>query len=368
MSRTTDRRSFLKTMAAVAAAALLTPGEVLARPARGAASVKTMAVLAGRSRLQPAFTTNLTLGLRLGAEAAGQTPNVQLPEAGTSTFQMLSAATRSLRQDRPDYLIAIQHPGAAPELGEVARAERARVVLLDSGANVPRFYESHAHVQLAGMGQWRSDYALGRWAAMQGARTAAILTSLYDTGYDLISAYSAGFQSGGGNEPTVILTDDPHVPGASAGAALEAVGRLSPDVVHVLHSGRSSAEIQSSLVSSHRGMLTASSLILDDAAGRGFRSVSAWLQPDSGLAGNVRILTGGSPDEVTVFGYRTGLALAGGGSTDAAGLHLFETGVFNGQAGRRVIAQLPDVTGTDPRIAALAAAQRTGWSTPWLML
>ena len=69
-----------------------------------------------------------------------------------------------MRRDRPDHLLVMQHPGAAADLGKLARELNSSIMLIDPGTNVPRVSETDPLVELAGMRQWQADYALGRWA------------------------------------------------------------------------------------------------------------------------------------------------------------------------------------------------------------
>ncbi len=367
MKQPSNRRNFIKALAATAATALITPGVGLANVIGTGNAGPRVSLLAGRSRLRPQFAANLELGLRLGLEQAGARTNLRLRQAHSGSGQFLIAAENVLRDERPELLLAVHHPGAAADLGALAQHYGSRVLLVDTGANVPRLTEEHPRVQFAGMNQWRADYALGRWAAAQGGPGAVIITSLYDTGYDLVSAYAAGFQAGGGDAPTVLLTDDPMQPEASVASVLSQVDALVPDVVHVLHSGVQAAELYRGLGS--RPMRTASSLTLDDASGRGFRSVSAWLATDRELQTMLRNARGERADEVAMFGFHTGLRVAAGTAVaEPVQLQLFEATVLNGQPGRRVIESLADDSASDAQMTTLAEAVRTGWNTPWLTL
>lgn len=365
MNRLNARRNFLKGLVATAGAALLSPG--LAGEAAG--SGPRLSMVAARSRLRPHLAANLALGIRLGLEHSGKAGDVRLAETAAGSTALLRTAEATMRRDRPDHLLVMQHPGAAADLGKLARELNSSIMLIDPGTNVPRVSETDPLVELAGMRQWQADYALGRWAATQGARSAVIISSLYDTGYDLINACSAGFQSGGGVEPTVLLTDGPCDAGCSLDSTVDRATQLAPDVIHVLHSGREASQLLRALAADGGRLLTATSLSLDDAAGIGFYSASAWLDAEPQFQTAFQAATGELPDEAAVFGYRTGRSLAAGkGLPDPVQFELFEVVISDGRPARRVIGQLADESTGDPLLSELATAPRTGWSTPWLTI
>ncbi len=359
MKREFNRRNFIKGLAAMAVVA---SGNALAG-SPGKAASQSITLLGKRSRLRPQLSANLSLGLQVGLAQP-----VQVTEVRSGGSELLSVADEIVRSTRPRWLLALQQPGQANKLGSLTRNYGTSVLLVDSGANVPRTAE-HDHPNIASMEQWRADYALARWSARKGARRAVILTSLYDTGYDLVAAFRAGFESAGGSVVSVLLTDDPFRPVAGTSEVLSEVRNLAPDVVHVLHSGREAEQLFQGLSAIPGPLVTANSLVLAGAVSPGVYSVSAWLEADDSLGTAFGRAVGQHPDEFGVFGYRLGQQLSVGQAVAAVpALQLFQTGTLNGQSGRRILATLPDESEGDRQLASLAAAVRTGWTTPWLAL
>lgn len=355
MSRSIDRRGFIKALAATVA---LGPGAALARSAGVTAAPETI-LLSSRSRLRPHLSANLAAGLRLGLQQ-----EVRLLEQRPGMSGLRSAAGKLVRGARSQQLLAWQHPGMTSVAGPLVQQLGQQVLLLSAGENVPRDSERHAAVTSTGLGQWLTDHALGRWAAAAANGPAVLLTSLYDSGYDLVAAYRAGFESGGGTVASVLLTDSPHGVPATVAHVLS----HQPGVVHVLHSGRESGRWLRELKAAGVPLVTASSLTLDDSAPSGIHSASAWLPQEPELTEAFRQSTGAEPDEFAAFGLALGRQLAAGPFRSLGhDIQLFRTGQVNGRPGRHVLTGLADTSGTDSTLTELAAAPRSGWVTPWLV-
>ena len=114
----------------------------------------------------------------------------------------------------------------------------ARFVVSDLGAKAMHG-ELPASVARCGADLWRRAHSAGSYLANQGARTALVASSFYESGFDLVSAFDQGFRAGGGERVEIVVAGTPQ--GDTCDLAWDRIDRehpgFQPDVVFALYSG-----------------------------------------------------------------------------------------------------------------------------------
>jgi hypothetical protein len=191
------RRDFLRSISLSGAAAIAAPTVTLAL-----SQTKTLKVglLVPDGALGDSFLT----GWR---EAGGVTPNL---------LERVSP-TRSARGIVQDWL----QRGAVDVIVSAFSAHGADVAVQLEGTGVPMLVADFgvnwmrpgsALVVRQGTGMARGAFALGQHAARTGTRTAAIVTSSFDAGFDHVQAFRLGFEGAGGRVLETLLLDSSAVP------------------------------------------------------------------------------------------------------------------------------------------------------------
>ncbi len=118
------------------------------------------------------------------------------------------------------------------------RVEDAGAVLLMSGpgANLQRVVDESPYVFHHDLGLWQGAWALGAWAAEKLGKRVSIISSFYESGYDVVYAFQLGFESVGGEVlRTRVTLRDGDVHSALAQARAD-----RPDAIAGFYSGTGS--------------------------------------------------------------------------------------------------------------------------------
>lgn len=419
-----SRRNFIRNAASLLGAAVATPA--LALPAAGAlttlqqGAVLRVGVLLPRSTLQPALGADFLAGLRLALTAAardsGRQVEVISEDIGSAPGLAAGKARRLLAEERVQVVIGLLQPALAATLRPLFESHGVPLLVTDAGANLPRQHEQSPFVFYNDLNLWQSDWALGRWAGIPGKR-AVIITSFYDSGYDLPYAFTAGFASSGGTVVQTLVSDPPGQQKRSAEELLAAIRILEPDVVYLLHSGPEAADLAQAFKSSDvagSSQLVLSGLTLPDGlpvrqggALSGIPSVFSWAagldsEQNRSFSTNYQTETLQLPDAFAALGFDTGSLLGhvleqtgeaptarellqalsqaswsgvrGAASMNpathsvTAKLYLRESARSNGRLTHRIVAELPAVPQDDAALQELATSVRSGWLHPYLAI
>ncbi len=401
---TMDRRTFLKGLA-IAAGSL--SGHALVGGDR--ASPFRVGILKVESRLYRHLSDSLLTGFQayLPAQAVGRQIEVVSVATRATAHRMVADLTRFLEQDRVDLLVGPVGPAATILLAPILERWRTPLIVAGAGADTVRPGERSPWIAHNTLNHWRGSWALGAWAAQHPGTRVAVVSSLYDSGFDHLYAFEAGVASSGGELVGTTISDA--LPGhhdlLPVLAALEA-GR--PDAIFVLHSdpfahqllaaiGKTPTLAKAAVMTTELSLLAAGS-----AAGTPLR-LTAW-SPRLEFEENRAFLARfghhrGAVDSFTMLGYETaqlvGGLLAGIGDevhrpgrftyglaqlTMAgprgplrfdANSHSFRAPSYLQDAGGGIatLATVADaVTEQDERIRALHAGPRSGWLSDYLFV
>ncbi|UCH24903.1 MAG: ABC transporter substrate-binding protein [Trueperaceae bacterium] len=397
------RRRFLQTLMAGTAAALSAPGLARAharRPFR-------IGLLLPRTSLCPQLGENLMRGVRLQLEMQGgslaERPIDLVPEEfGTTPGQAVTKASRLLELQRVDLLIGPLSSAAVERLAPLLQSHRVPLLVTGPGANTVRPEERTPTIFHNTLHHWQGNFALGAWAARHLGLNGAMLTSIYDSGFDHLYAFEAGVLSVGGRVETIVTDATPGEHRLTE--TLDALQAAKPEFIHLLHSDLLATHLVRQLQASGTSVpVIGSDLAITsrEFTSRGptlpdLKVATSWTPHLPTIANRdfvqlYRHRYRSDPDAFAMLGYESTQLLeqalqhvAGGSSLQQAlatvsvegprgkvrmgaeqqsiqaPLYLFDT------VSERVLTELTPVTEEHEAIRQLHAGPRTGWLTDYL--
>lgn len=117
-------------------------------------------------------------------------------------------------------------------------ANDTKFIVADLGAKSRR-RPNESGVYRVGPSLWKHAYAAGQHQATLGARTALVASSFYESGFDLVEAYRAGFIHAGGSKVDIVVTGTPDLANGDLGLTRvsDALSAHHPDAMFALYSG-----------------------------------------------------------------------------------------------------------------------------------
>ncbi len=281
-------------------------------------------VVVPRSAIYPDIAKKLVDGIRLRfVESGWENTRLLVREAGSGAE--IAAALGLLSDERVGILTGMFNPLTVHRLREALERSGTLFINIEGGANsfVPR--EESPLMYQNSLGYWQSNWAMGKWAAGNMGRSAAVVSSFYETGYDSFYAFPQGFESAGG---TILRTDVTHSPmgGVALPEIMAAIAASRPDFVFATSSGRDALDFVSAYHEaglSARIPLVASGFMMHDAllsqmgaTARGIISCLPWTATletpgNSEFCAGFARATGAEPDSFAVLGYDTGSMIVG---------------------------------------------------------
>ena len=163
--------------------------------------------------------------------AGGQRPSVTAQITGGHT-QASEVISQWLESDRVDVIVSVLSAYGS-QVSTLLERRGVPMLVTDFGANWQR--PSSALVVRQGLGFALGAYALGQHAAATGSRTAVMVLSSFDAGFDHPRAFQLGFENAGGHVFETLLLD-------SSAVAWDAtrLDHLRPDAVYVAASSAAS--------------------------------------------------------------------------------------------------------------------------------
>lgn len=164
----------------------------------------------------------------------------------------IEKATRRLLDAGCTTLVGWTDANAVAHLMPQLDRRGARFVVSDFGAKSLRVALPEG-VERCGAELWRTAHSAGVHLAHDGARTALVASSFYESGFDLVGAFEQGFHSAGGMRIEVVVTGTPDL--AHGEQAWNRIDHLhagfQPDATFALYSGADATEFLQLLDSSH---------------------------------------------------------------------------------------------------------------------
>ncbi len=316
-----NRREFLR-LAGLSAGAVLTGAQLAGPRAAHAAGGPTPGGAAGgpppageaptvgvvlpqrRSDLGAHFV----VGLQLAGGAAG--------DKGSAALHVL-AATGGVPAGA-DLLVGWVDSAQVRPLAAACQAAGRGFLNVSLGENMPRAGAAHPALFRHTLGLWQAQWALGAWAARTVGRRALVASAWYESGYDALYAFQAGFESAGGTVVQTVITHGPQ--GAPSLAALAGqVAAAKPDLVYAAYSGAAAGDfLRAWTAGGSRLPLLGAPGLTDErilaglgAAARGIQTALAWApglttHENAAFRAAYRGATGQVPDSAALLGYETG--------------------------------------------------------------
>lgn len=190
----------------------------------------------------PGLLDQLASGVRAGLSAGGQpdAPVFARTAAASGPSSVAAAARELIERDKVDLVLVYANPTRTQLLGELAEETGVPVVVVDPGAHIVTSADSDSRVFSHSLGYWESTWALGSWAAGAVGRDAYVISSLYESGFDVLNAFEHGLNEGGGR---VIGTSVTHLSSGDVAEAVSKAASSGADSLFVASSGSEADDI-----------------------------------------------------------------------------------------------------------------------------
>jgi branched-chain amino acid transport system substrate-binding protein len=416
-----NRRTFVQGIGLAAGAVLTMPPWSWLPSAEASSGIK-IGVLLPQSKLCPQLPGNILAGMRLGfdlmqpqAEQSGTQLIVETisPEGSGAEVR----AAKLLDRDKVDAVVGVISESVAARLSGLFSRAGVPLVVSTVGANIVRQDELDPYTFHASLDIWRASWAMGEWAAANLGSGAVMAASFYESGFDALWAFHAGFEESGGKILESFVT---HL-STSPMDIVSVVGRIAeikPDFVFASYCGKDAADFVKTYADAglaEKIPLSGSSFLADEAilpvhceAARQIRTCLPWSSnmdtPANKLFTSVYYdRTGHAPDIFGLLGYDTaqlvgkawraaggtgrgnaalaetlacaenesprGLVRMGADTSGAgASIYLREVRQQGGMWRNEVIAELPPVSDCHSSIRAIRMTPRSGWIAPYLFV
>ncbi len=415
-----SRRQFLLNAAKLAGAAIAYP--LLSSPVAAAAQTAsksspttsrpvgphTVGLLMPASSYYAALSSSFIAGMSLSFRQLGM-PGVEVvsEDIGSGSHDVWHKVELMIQSGGVDVLVGMVNPSVAATIRPLLEGSNKAFIASGLGENVPRTGEYSPNILYHTMDMWQANWALGNWAARNLGTTAVSGSSFYDSGYDTEYAFRCGFESGGGQIVAGLIT---HRPGDTGGVAplISLVRDTHPDLVFAGYCGNLAVDLLKAYsgVGLSRSVPLIGTAYLTDRqvlastgnAAAGIRTAFSWSRTldtpeNQAFVAAYESATGKRADPFSVLGYEAAQIIAAitagrspvgalstaqftgprGRITTDGQTHSTVGPVYLQEAQRRanlmqnmVVEQLKAAAEQDEQIAALQAANKTGWLNTYL--
>lgn len=326
------RRALLRALGA-ATAGMAVPAVAWGHdlPTRAAAS--TLAGAAAQSDLRVALllpgssfdgTSAAALSFRDGFTVAleattGRRIPVQVHDIGGGVGRARAFARAQRTRRDTDVVVAMMSARAAPWMQQDLTAAGIPLVVASAGERVVRGDAVSPSFVHSSLELTRAAYASGRWAAEHGGRRCAVACSFYESGFDMVAAFRAGFEAAGGTIVLSLVSGAPY-DGIDAAEAARELAESDADVIGAFYTGddaRTFFGAFGAIEGTGRRVVVGSPLVTAaEASGVAVTSVASWspvLANDANRA-FVALFTERfhrTPDPFAMLGYETACMMRG---------------------------------------------------------
>lgn len=234
-----ERRRFVQAGVAVAASTCL-PGGLRAESVGGqrANAAVTVGVLCPESQRYPTLGAELLAGMQAWAaqDSGGVVLRLLPMNYGSRPGQARDAALQLMDAQPVDVLAAFVCRNAAGQWAPDLAERKVPLLVCDAGANAVQTEALSPWVVHHSLGYWQANWAAGQWAARYLGRRAVVAVGALESGFDMLPAFSQGFESAGGTVQAMHFT---HMPdGSNRLPELDRLVRSErPDFVFALDDG-----------------------------------------------------------------------------------------------------------------------------------
>jgi branched-chain amino acid transport system substrate-binding protein len=377
-----SRRDFLR-LAGLTAGGLMT--QTLIAPAGAARAFGGLSpglgggrvgVLLPASTRYPALRNSFLAGLQLAAE--GRAQDLVVRETGAGTGNAYETAQQLLNKEGVRQIVGMFDELTLTHLRRTLEARQATVLAVSLGENLSRLTKADSRVTAHGLDLAQSAAAFGAWAARSLGRTAVLVASSYDSGYDAFAAFRFGFENAGGQVRSTVITHQPDG-GPDVAAAMRTIAAIRPDFVYAAYCGSAAVEWVRAYRQAGLGSIPlAGSPFLADGtllaahgdAARGILTVQPLAvggdkSGPAGFAGAYQARYGRQADLLALLGYETARLMAGQ-AVDSRVIAIHEVQQQGASLVNTMRQTLSMPGANDQALAALRSQVHSGWLYPYL--
>jgi branched-chain amino acid transport system substrate-binding protein len=301
----------------------------------------------GMSAAAAAFRDGFTLAVD-GTTARRMSVHVHDIGGGVSRAMAFARGQRIARDT--DIVVAMMSARAAPWMQQDLAAAGIPLMVANAGERLVRSDAVSPSFVYSSLELASAAYASGRWAAEHAGRRCALACSYYESGFEMVPAFRAGFEAAGGTVVRSVVSGAPSGTIAAAAAARE-LSASDADVVAAFYTGDDAREFfaaYAALAPAERRVVVASPMVTaDEAFGVELTSVASW-SPALRVDANRNFVASFAdrfcrvPDPFAMLGYETACMVRdsspGGARSLADGLRR------TGFAGTRGVVAMDDRT------------------------
>ena len=232
------RRRVLKGLAAgagVAAAASFLP----ARFAIGQQAKLRLGLMLPYTGTYTALGKNIDDALRLainekGGRLGGRAVEYITLDDESDPSKGADNANKLVTGSKVDFMIGTVHSGVVMAMVKVARDTDTMLIIPNGGVGAATGALCAPNIFRTSFSNWQPAYAMGKVAASEGRKTAAVISWDYAAGKESTDAFSQGFAEGGGQTVKQLFLPFPNV---EFQPLLTEIAATKPDVVYAFFAG-----------------------------------------------------------------------------------------------------------------------------------
>lgn len=330
-----SRRQFLINAARMAGAVAAYP--LLSSPVMAAASqdhavsksaggtnargTRTVGLLLPRSSYYTELSWSFLAGMSL---YAGQAIKIVTEDIGSGAQSVQQKLESMLQKNQIDMMIGLVNPSVAISLQSTLEAANIPFLASGLGENVARNVEYDSNIYFHTLGLWQSNWALGQWAAANLGSSAVLGSSAYDSGFDAVYAFRAGFESAGGQ---IVANPITHAPGDTSGftGLLASIRETRPSFVFAGYYGQLAVDFLKAYAAAGlsgttplvgTSYLTDQRVLQASGGAPGIKTAASWSQAlvtpeNQAFVAAYQGKTGTNPNSFALLGYEAAQIVAG---------------------------------------------------------
>lgn len=324
-----SRRLFLKGSVALVAGAFLPThfGESISHAKGSVVTSLKVGAIVPNARHFFALGRDLTNGLALALNHAPFSAQLHSIEYGTTITEAYNAADDLLKEGA-HVIVATTGTKGIETISDLCAAAERPLIVANTGEDVVRDVAATPFTFHSTLNSWQATYALGQWAVQNRGRRAMSIAGFYDSGYDSLYAFEAGFVAAGGE---IIGRHISHItPDKNEfSGVVDAVHTYQPDFVFAAYTGTVANRFLSDVMGQLRVPVLGTPFLTEFFPVPGILSGSAW-SPTLKTSATTNFLdlyqksTDTVPSILALLGWDTGTLIAtafqNAGSTDGRAL------------------------------------------------
>lgn len=334
MSESTDtrgisRRSFLRAFGVLSGAAVAAPvapgtvGSAVARNVFGyGGPIKIGLIVQRGTATTDSVLSGIGLHLHELQNTAGGSKIELIVEDLTGTGSLLKKTQKLVEKDKVDLVIAHANSRAAVAVHDYVDANSVIFIEMNAGEVMPNQASLPSTYFRSTLNLWQAHAAMGAWAANTIGKSAAVLSSFSNSGFDFHTAFAMGFEANGGTVMSRIVTGTPTGTEHPI-SALSAARELQPAVIYASYSG----EVAEVFAQAYHSSGVTAPLLGTIGSLEGAQHASSWApsiasNENESFTKAYHSFTGKQPDAFAVLGYDTIRFALEGARTGAQGTAL----------------------------------------------